>query len=145
MGEGWGEGIEKSLLRQRARKLRTESTDAEQHLWYYLRAHRLGYKFKRQVPMGHFIVDFICYEGRLIIELDGGQHQERQSYDAQRTEILISKRFRVLRFWNHEVLQNTTNVLEVICKTLSPALSREKISKPDFYSLRGRGGILRSQ
>jgi very-short-patch-repair endonuclease len=137
--------MEKSLLRQRARKLRTESTDAEQCLWYYLRAHRLGYKFKRQVPMGHFIVDFICYEGRLIIELDGGQHQERQSYDTQRTETFLSKGFRVLRFWNHEVLQNTTDVLEVIRKALSPALSREKISKPDSHSSRGRGGILRNQ
>ena len=72
-GEGWGEGMEKSVLRQRARDLRKNSTDAERHLWYYLRANRLGFKFKRQVPIGEYIVDFVCLEKRLIIELDGGQ------------------------------------------------------------------------
>ncbi len=64
--------MEQSVLRQRARDLRKNSTDAERHLWYYLRANRLGFKFKRQVPIGEFIVDFVCLEKRLIIELDGG-------------------------------------------------------------------------
>ncbi len=117
--------MDKSLLRQRARKLRKNSTDAEQHLWYYLRANRLGYKFKRQVPIDRFIVDYLCYEKRLIIELDGGQHQEQYDYDLQRTAELNRKGFRVLRFWNHDVFQNTEGVLEVIRATLSPALSRE--------------------
>jgi very-short-patch-repair endonuclease len=114
------------LMKQRARELRTKSTDAERHLWYYLRAHRLGYKFKRQVPIERFIVDFICYEKRLVIELDGGQHQDKQkAYDARRTAILNKKGFRILRFWNHEVLQHTEEVLEAVCQALSPTLSRE--------------------
>jgi hypothetical protein len=68
-GEGWGEGMEKSVLKQRPRNLRQNSTDAERHLWYYLRANRLGCKFKRQVPMGAYIVDFACevHSGRFIV------------------------------------------------------------------------------
>jgi very-short-patch-repair endonuclease len=77
-GEGWGEGMEKSVLRQRARDLRKNSTDAERHLWHYLRASRFGFKFKRQVPIGEYIVDFVCLEKRLIIELDGGQHMDNK-------------------------------------------------------------------
>ena len=112
-------------MKQRARELRTKSTDAEQYLWYYLRAHRLGYKFKRQVPIERFIVDFVCYEKRLVIELDGGQHRDQQAYDIRRTAVLNKKGFRVLRFWNHEVLQETEAVLEAIYQALSPTLSRE--------------------
>ncbi len=115
--------MDKFLLRQGARKLRKNSTDAEQHLWYYLRANRLGYKFKRQVPVDRFIVDYLCHEKRLIIELDGGQHQEQYEYDLQRTKLVNQKGFRVLRFWNHDVFQNTEGVLEVIREALSPALS----------------------
>jgi very-short-patch-repair endonuclease len=70
--------MDKSTLRQRARDLRKNSTDAEIHLWYHLRANRLGFKFKRQVPIGTYIVDFVCLEKRLIIELDGGQHMDNQ-------------------------------------------------------------------
>ena len=125
-GEGWGEGMEKSLMRQRARDLRKGSTDAERHLWYYLRAHRLGYKFKRPVPIGGFIVDFVCHERLLIIELDGGQHQDAHAYDEHRTAKLMQRGFQVLRFWNHDILQRTDDVLNVICDTLSPALSRKK-------------------
>jgi very-short-patch-repair endonuclease len=117
--------MDKVLMRQRARDLRTRSTDAEKHLWYYLRAHRLGYKFKRQVPIDDFIVDFVCYEKRLVIELDGGQHQEKLVYDRKRTAALGKKGFRVLGFWNHDVLQQVEAVLEVIRPTLSPTLSRE--------------------
>ncbi len=117
--------MNKALMKQRSRELRANSTDAEQHLWYYLRAHRLGYKFKRQVRIECFIVDFVCYERHLVIELDGGQHQESQIYDTQRTAVLGKKGFQVLRFWNHEVLQHTEAVLTVIYQTLSPTLSRE--------------------
>jgi very-short-patch-repair endonuclease len=76
---------EKSTLRQRARVLRKNSTDAERHLWFNLRAHRLGFKFKRQVSIGAYIVDFACLEKHLIIELDGGQHVDNQTYDMKRT------------------------------------------------------------
>ena len=117
-GEGWGEGMEQSVLRQRARNLRKNSTDAERHLWYYLRANRLGYKFKRQVPMGAYIVDFVCFEKRLIIELDGSQHMDNQAYDEKRSAWLTTHGFKVLRFWNHHVFQQIASVMEVIMTAL---------------------------
>ncbi|MCY1312130.1 hypothetical protein D9M70_625240 [compost metagenome] len=102
-------------LKKYARELRSNMTDAERHLWYYLRAHRfLGLKFKRQEPIGRYIVDFICLECRLVIELDGGQHQDQVGRDAERDRWLAEQGFRVLRFWNHEVLGETESVLEVI-------------------------------
>lgn len=119
--------MDKAKLRQYARDLRKSSTDAERHLWYNLRANRMGYKFKRQVPIGSFIVDFVCIEKRLIIELDGGQHQAAQAYDTYRSAELSKRGFQVLRFWNHDVLQQSEAVTEMIFKALSPALSREKV------------------
>lgn len=102
-------------LKHNARQLRSNMTDAERHLWYHLRGHRFyGLKFKRQKPMGRYIVDFICLERRLVIELDGGQHQEQAERDAERDRWLAEEGFRVLRFWNHEVLGETESVLEVI-------------------------------
>ncbi|KGP62132.1 ATP-dependent helicase HrpA, partial [Legionella norrlandica] len=86
--------------------------------WYYLRANRLGCKFKRQVPMGAYIVDFVCLEKRVIIELDGGQHAENQTYDMNRTAWLTAGGFKVLRFWNHDVFQQTPAVLEAIMNAL---------------------------
>jgi very-short-patch-repair endonuclease len=106
-------------MRQRAKLLRQNNTDAEQHLWFYLRAHRLqGYKFKRQVPIGHCIVDFICTQRKLIIELDGGQHILNKEYDETRTSYLNSLGYIVLRFWNDEVLLHIENVLESIFRFL---------------------------
>ncbi|MCW8469346.1 DUF559 domain-containing protein [Fluoribacter gormanii] len=113
-----GTRVEESVLRQRARDLRKNSTDAERHLWCYLRANRLGFKFKRQVLIGEYIVDFVCLEKRLIIELDGGQHSDNQMYDAKRTDWLMTRGFKVLRFWNHDMFQQTQSVLEVIMTTL---------------------------
>lgn len=121
--------MDKSMLRQHARNLRKNSTDAERHLWYYLRANRFGFKFKRQVPLKRFIVDFLCLEKRLIIELDGGQHQDNQAYDDQRTIELGQLGFQVLRFWNNDALMNTKGVLEVIRQALSPTLSHELVSR----------------
>ena len=132
----------KTLLNQYAKSLRKNNTDAENHLWYYLRAKRLGYKFKRQVPISSFIVDFICYEKKLIIELDGGQHQQNNIYDEQRTIKLNSLRFKVLRFWNNDVLQKRESILDVICHALSSILSREKNWFSCFSFFRGRGGGL---
>jgi very-short-patch-repair endonuclease len=98
-----------------ARKLRRDSTDAERTLWKYLRAHRMaGYKFRRQYVIEPYIVDFICLEKRLIIEADGGQHLEQESYDRTRTEYLELLDYRVLRFWNHDILRDTQVVLETI-------------------------------
>ena len=120
--------MDKATLRQRARTLRKNGTDAERHLWYYLRANRFGYKFKRQVPLKRFILDFVCLERRLIIELDGGQHQDNQAYDEQRTIELNQQGFQVLRVWNNDGLMNTVGVLEIIRQALSPTLSRERDS-----------------
>ncbi|KTD57212.1 endonuclease domain-containing protein [Legionella shakespearei] len=106
-------------MRQRAKLLRQNTTDAEQHLWFYLRAHRLqGYKFKRQVPIGNYIIDFICTQRKLIVELDGGQHILNKEYDEERTSYLNSLGYIVLRFWNDEVLLNIENVLESIFMSL---------------------------
>lgn len=110
--------MDKSLQRQRARNLRKNSTDAERHLWYYLRAGRLGFKFKRQVPIGAYIVDFVCLEKRLVIELDGGQHIDNKNYDTKRIDWLMTNGFKVLRFWNHDVFQQTPSVLEVVMSAL---------------------------
>lgn len=97
----------------KAKSLRSNQTEAERKLWHHLRAHRfLGLKFKRQKPIGHYIVDFICMEHHLIIELDGGQHADQTDYDQQRDAWLRTKGYTVLRFWNNEVLQQTEAVLE---------------------------------
>jgi very-short-patch-repair endonuclease len=100
---------------ERARTLRLNQTEAEQRLWYYLRAHRfMGLKFKRQKPIGNYIVDFICLSPKLVIEIDGSQHAEQADYDHCRDAWLRVQGFLVLRFWNNEVLNETEGVLESI-------------------------------
>jgi very-short-patch-repair endonuclease len=102
-----------------ARRLRRQSTDAEQRLWYRLRNRQVaGHKFRRQFVVGSFVVDFVCVEQRLVIELDGGQHVERAKYDRRRTLFLLTKGFSVLRFWNDEVLTKLEDVLGVIHEEL---------------------------
>ena len=102
-----------------AKKLRQQSTDAERMLWKYLRAHRMaGYKFRRQVVIEPYIVDFVCLEARLIVEADGGQHLEQLDSDLKRTIFLEALGYKVIRFWNHEILGNTQTVLEEIYKCL---------------------------
>ena len=106
-------------MKSLARKLRRDSTDAERTLWKYLRAHRMaGHKFRRQFVIEPYIVDFICLEKRLIVEADGGQHLEQESDDRTRTEYLESLDYRVLRFWNHDILRDTQAVLETIRSNL---------------------------
>jgi very-short-patch-repair endonuclease len=115
--------LEMNLL-ERAKTLRQQQTDAELRLWYRLRAHRfMGLKFKRQMPMGRYIVDFVCHECKLIIELDGGQHQENVGYDQARDAWLRGQGYVVLRFWNHDVLQQMESVLEAIRLAVLDALS----------------------
>ncbi|HFC8546329.1 TPA: DUF559 domain-containing protein [Neisseria lactamica] len=107
------------VLRQRAKAMRQEMSEAEAKLWQHLRASRLnGYKFRRQQPMGNYIVDFMCVTPKLIVEADGGQHTEQAAYDHVRTAYLNSFGFTVLRFWNHEILQQTNNVLAEILRVL---------------------------
>ena len=106
---------ESTCLLARARTLRRQSSDAESVLWHHLRARRLlGYKFRRQVVIEPYIVDFVCLEASLIIEADGGQHSERLAYDVGRTVWLESMGYRVIRFWNHEILGDLQSVLEQI-------------------------------
>ena len=89
-----------------ARQLRRKATDAERVLWKHLRMRQLGAcKFRRQQPIGPYVVDFICFEQNLIIELDGGQHIDQAEYDAKRSVWLKERGYRVLRYWNHEVLK----------------------------------------
>ena len=103
------------MTTKRARHLRSHMTDAELRLWSALRRRQLdGQRFRRQVPLGRFVVDFACYDARLVVEVDGGQHGERQDDDAARTDWLESKGFRVLRFWSDEVLENLEGVLAAI-------------------------------
>jgi very-short-patch-repair endonuclease len=108
-------------LLNNAKTLRSNQTEAENRLWYYLRAHHfMGLKFKRQKPIGRYIVDFVCLERRLIIELDGGQHAEQVAYDQQRDAWLVNQGYTVLRFWNNDVMQQLDGVLEEIRSALSP-------------------------
>jgi len=110
----------KETLRERARYLRKNATDAENHLWKFLRCRFLGqYRFKRQVLIGNYIADFVCSWKKLVIELDGGQHDEKRYYDETRTEFLKSQGYKVLRFWNHTVLTETDSMLEVILNELN--------------------------
>lgn len=122
-GEGpRGRGKTPELLLSRARQMRHEPTEAEAKLWSGLRAGRLnGFKFRRQVPIGPFIADFVCPAAKLIVELDGSQHAEQQGYDARRTEFLVSEGYRVLRFWNHDVLGSCSDVLEAILQHVDVA------------------------
>jgi very-short-patch-repair endonuclease len=102
-----------------AKLLRQRQTDAEQLLWYRLRSRRLdGFKFRRQMPIDPYIVDFVFMSARLIVELDGGQHAAVTSKDESRTKILRREGYAVIRFWNNEVLLNLDGVLTVILETL---------------------------
>jgi very-short-patch-repair endonuclease len=117
-----------------AKSLRKRTTDAEQLLWRQLRAkHFGGFKFRRQQPIGKYIVDFVCLEKKIIVELDGGQHallKETQN-DTKRDQWFEAQGYKVLRFWDNEVLTNTQGVLEVIWTLslnhppLNPLPSRE--------------------
>ena len=100
----------------RARQLRRDQTPEERVVWRELRAGRLGLKFRRQWPVGGYVVDFVCFEARLIVELDGGQHaaEDARAYDTARTAVLEAGGFTVLRIWNSEVRQNLPGVLDSI-------------------------------
>ncbi len=120
----------KTNLKSLARNLRRQQTHAERKLWRLLRARQCGgYKFRRQVEIGQYIADFVCLDAKLIIELDGSQHLDQLPSDLVRSRELEFRGHRVLRFWNHEVLNQTTEVLEAIHRALtipsSPALLPE--------------------
>jgi very-short-patch-repair endonuclease len=109
----------KKELTPLGRTLRRNQTEAETRLWSHLRARQMtGHKFTRQTPIGPYIADFLCHAAKLVIELDGGQHAESAA-DAERTAALTAMGYFTLRFWNHDVLQNTDGVLEAISQQLT--------------------------
>jgi very-short-patch-repair endonuclease len=123
----WREGesennMTKPNLTNRAKELRQTETEAEQIIWSWLRTKKLnGVKFRRQEPIGIYIVDFVTFEKKLIIEIDGGQHniEENKANDEIRTQWLESQGFRVIRFWNNEVHSNLDGVITRIKETIS--------------------------
>ena len=146
MGRGLGEGKTTrptKSLRDRARELRQNQTDAEKRLWSRLRNRQLAdIKFRRQTPIGRYIVDFYCHEHRLIVELDGGQHHDNQK-DVERDHWLATQGYHVLRYWNHGVLANTEGVLEDILLQVdphpNPLPTGEGTNAPQKPSPSGRG------
>ena len=103
-----------------ARKLRNDPTEAEKRLWCHLSRRQLqGYKFSRQMPVGPFICDFMCREAKLIVEVDGGQHDPREPLDQNRTTWIEQEGYKLIRFWNNEVFDNLDGVLETIRHALS--------------------------
>lgn len=111
----------KPSLTTLTKSLRIHQTPWESKLWYHLRGGRFyGLKFKRQVPMDRYIVDFCCQENRLVIELDGGQHSEAKtkSVDLEKQAYLEAKGYKVLRFWNNELESNLEGVLEIIRRNI---------------------------
>ena len=111
------------MTNERARTLRKTATDAEQCLWQKLRRSQIaGAKFRRQQPIGLFVVDFVCFEARVVVEVDGGQHAERGPYDERRTRWLEAQGYRVLRFWNNDVLVQTDVVAEAIVEVVQSRL-----------------------
>ena len=109
------------MAESRAQELRKSSTEAEKRLWRLLRAKQLaGYKFRRQEPIGSYIVDFVCFRPPFIVELDGGQHDatKQRAHDARRTAWLESQGFTLIRFWNNQLLENEAGVLHDILRAL---------------------------
>jgi len=110
-----GQTNKKILSGKRQRALRKNMSDAEQAMWHFLRGRQIsGLKFRRQHPFADYILDFVCPEIKLVIEVDGGQHELQAKYDENRTQQLQAAGFRVLRFWNNEVLKEKESVKEKI-------------------------------
>jgi very-short-patch-repair endonuclease len=126
--------------REFARQLHREMTDAERCLWNVLRCDQMqDIKFRRQAAIGDYVVDFVCFSHKLVIELDAGQHNDEsaRAYDTRRTEWLKSLGFCVLRFWNHDVFENLNGVADVIWKSLQAA--DPQLSQPPSPPLPAEG------
>jgi very-short-patch-repair endonuclease len=156
MGEGW-EGVTAGNAnaemkkhpiagaRERARSLRRDMTDAEKSVWRIVRLYQIdGHRFRRQVPLGRYIADFVCHDARLIIEIDGGQHQGSAPQEAERACFLQDQGYRVLRFWNNEVLSNLEGVRAKIAETLRshplPTLPLEGEGFDNILDQQAQGG-----
>jgi very-short-patch-repair endonuclease len=122
-------GVVPRTVSPHAARLRREMTDAERALWFKLRNRRLqGFKFRSQWTLGPYVADFCCLEARLVVEADGGQHEEKR--DADRSAWLTGQGFRVIRFWNNDVLTNLDGVLEVIVAALAEGKTETKEEDP---------------
>ena len=130
---GERERVRGAKMKSRARALRRSMTDAEKLLWRSLRDRQMdGWKFRRQHPIRPFIVDFVCVERKLIIELDGGQHASKIWADASRSSYLRKKGYKILRFWNNQVLKETKAVLDTILVTLNDDTPSPRPSPPNL-------------
>ena len=106
---------------KRARELRKSPSEAERRLWAQLRYRQMsGHRFRRQHPIGWYIVDFACFERRLVVEVDGGQHEGQQTQDAIRSDWLQGQGYKVLRFWNNEIMEDIESVKLAILLALEP-------------------------
>jgi very-short-patch-repair endonuclease len=125
--------VASKLRRDRARRLRRDQTDTEEQLWDWLRGGRLdGWKWRRQVPVGPFIVDFLCLEAALVVELDGGIHAEQADRDARRDAYLRTRGLQVLRFWNSELSVDFGRVRQTIlsaCRESDPSRRGSRIDR----------------
>jgi very-short-patch-repair endonuclease len=116
---GWAVPDEPRRPTKLAQTLRNNATDCERLLWLDLRQRRFGgHKFSRQIPIGPYVCDFVCRRAKLVIELDGGQHSANADADARRTRFLEAAGYKVIRFWNHEVIENRDGVLQAIGRAL---------------------------
>ena len=145
MDDDWFNANDKGYRRPtaRSRELRNNATEAERKLWQHISGRKLGgTRFNRQFPIGQFICDFVSREKRIVIELDGGQHSQAIAYDERRTRFLNAQGYRVIRFWNSEVLDNIegvlTRIMQVLDNTPSPSPSRKR--EGSLWSPRARGG-----
>ncbi len=148
---GWGKNASHKFnqdIQANAIKLRNNATKQEKKLWQYLNKSQLGYKFRRQQPIGNYIVDFFCSTLKLIIELDGGQHNEKQSieYDNKRTRFLNQLGYKVIRIWNNDIDKNIEGVVEYIKSELTPpptplpqGAGEPSLSTPDTLSTLPQG------
>ena len=135
--QGERERVRGERMKHQVKVLRKNLTDAERWLWQRLRNRELaGCKFRRQHPIGPFIVDFVSIEKKLVIEVDGGQHAEDSESEAKRSKYLNRKGYRILRFWNNQVLQEGESVLDVI---LSCVIGDAPSPQPSPQK-NGRGG-----
>jgi very-short-patch-repair endonuclease len=141
---GAGEGA--LPLTKAARELRSRLTDAERKLWFALKDRRFAaFKFRRQVPVGPYIADFLCFESRLVVEVDGGQHAE-SARDGERDAWFARNAFRVVRYWNNDVLQNLAGVLtdlEAELNTTPHPSSSLRSTPPSPARGEGKKGIAR--
>jgi very-short-patch-repair endonuclease len=127
---------------ERARRLRKNMTGAERRLRQYLRLRQLdGHKFRRQVRIGPYIADFACLKAMLVIEVDGGQHADARAYDTRRDDFMRGQGYRILRFWNNEVLSNMDGVWQMIVAEINHDTSCDGTPHPNLPPQGGKGLI----